>query len=129
MSEKLYNIKLTKSQMESIDMSDDIVSRLFCGQVNEVARCSPSGKVWLEHETESALKKELFPDLDSSAYYGIYSQKAPDTARVLYDIHQVIRNRLAYDGLKPGEKRSFTVNFDSPMRTSEKEKLIEVKGK
>jgi hypothetical protein len=51
-----------------------------------------------------------------SGHHGIRSDKIPDSARVAFDLYQVIRHRLAWDRKPEG---GFQVYFDQPLLTSE----------
>jgi hypothetical protein len=62
------------------------------------------------------LKYVIFPELPrGGAYYGIIHPRLHEDSRIAYDIHQVIRQKLAYFRKPEGW---ITVDFDDPMRTS-----------
>jgi len=114
-------LKMTKLQAETISSACELMSRLYTGQLEELQRLFWRPQ-WSKLKTEriakliQQLKRECLEELDSpSSYYGITSAEIPEIARVSYDLHQVIRHRLA--GLKPPGSASF-ICYDPPMRTS-----------
>jgi len=118
-----YLIEVDEEHLKALQLAAEVVARIGIGQVGEIARVV--GNVRLPQELEKDLKKELHPEL-GQGHYGIGNTKVREEANVLWDIYQVVRNRLAHDNLKPGEVPSFTVSFDSPMKTSNVD-LIKIK--
>lgn len=118
---------LLPEQARAISNALEFYARIRTGQINEIIsmfrRSIPASvKVPAENldEAEGLLrqvKRLLFPDLSPDASYGIRS--APDEAsKTCYDIHQVIRHRLAWDE-DPVSPEGFpegfrTVHHDEP---------------
>ena len=67
-----------------------------------------------------------------NASYGIYSHEVQDSARTLYDMHQIIRNKLAYEAnpeVNYGnrwEKGKITIDFDEPHQSDKENELIKI---
>lgn len=114
---------LTSEQAHVISDALEFYSRIRTGQIVELVRmfrytslatCKPTpANLNKAEELLREAKQLLFPELPTDASYGI--REAPDQrARISYDIHQVIRHRLAWDEdpVAPGAFRS--VNHDEP---------------
>lgn len=115
----MYILKITEDQAKIISKALDLYSRIFMGQFKEILDFQFGWKMELEdHEwCRKALQtvKRVATGLENNAYYGIFSEKISNKARAAYDIHQVIRNKLAWDNNPNG---GITVNFDKPINTS-----------
>lgn len=132
--EHIYNVRLTKRQVELLSYACDRFSRLIIGQdwtyqeLFEQAwekRCKEAtGKMmddgwdggWQEMrnyaEELSRIIKKRFWNLEPRAMYGIHYD---DTADILFSIHQVLRHQLWLD--KPEDKKShITVDSDEAMQ-------------
>lgn len=126
-----YVIKCNKEQLETIMKACEFMSRVQAGQIEEVS-C-----VLGHFADRGQIRDMLIPvkhlmGLDPHASHGIRSSDIPDSSRVLWDVYQVIRNRLAYDdnpGVTPENRfdmGKITVNFDEPLRTDNRNELIKV---
>jgi len=131
-------ITCSESQLRLLSWACDFVSRIQICQFDRIADIiEPSGldpnfkKLWNFRDDLDRLKS--YWDLPKNASYGIFSEEVPNTARTLWDIHQVIRNRLAYDsnpGVTPEnrwKKGKFTVDFDEPFHANKDIPLIKVR--
>lgn len=130
----VYNLLLTKRQVELLSYACDRFSRLIEGQdwsyqeMMEEAwekRCKEAtGKMmddewdggWhnMRAETEELCKriKKKYWGLESNALYGIHYD---DTSDILFALHTVLRHQLWLD--RPEESKShITVDSDEPMR-------------
>jgi hypothetical protein len=124
-----YNLELTEKQAQTIINALDLVGRLELGQIKEIVNpwtsplsITPSDKIDV---LIKELKKELFPELDENAYYSIYNKEhVSDSARIGYDLIQVIRHSIAYTNNPEG---GITVDFNKPRKTSETEELAKIK--
>lgn len=131
---KKYQIELTEDQLRLISMACDTVSRLGIGQWREIMYHLPLAKIDNYEEYHSTLRlidnllsKYMIDNVDGySSNIGIYNAK--EYSRALYDIHQVIRNKLAWDkaklmGITDGHTRNhglmITVDYDEPIKTSD----------
>lgn len=122
-----YCLEITEAQARIIRDACELFSRLHMGQIDELRHMNLSRRPDDDYlQTEfiiKALKLQLFPELAANAYYGIQSPEIPDSARIAYDLHQVIRRFLA--GPKPEGEFSFVI-YDEPMRTSEQVELAKI---
>lgn len=124
------------SVMSMISQACDIASRIYMCQFDNI-----SDMVSIREDNHFRKLNEIRNKLDmikscwglsTNAYFGIYSLKVNDNARTLWDIHQVIRNRLAYDqnpGITPENRRSkgkLTVDFDEPAHSNKNVPLIKI---
>lgn len=126
----------SEKNLRVLSWACDIVSRLQICQFDRVADIiEPQDdpdfkKLWEFRRKLDCLKS--YWGMTSNMSYGIFSEEVPDTARTLWDIYQVIRNRLAYDanpGVTPGnrwEKGKFTVDFDEPFHANKEIPLVKV---
>lgn len=115
---KHYTLHLTEGQAVALSQACELVSRLHMGQIKdlewsvEYPGTQNREDVWALCD---AMKHLMWPDYPNNANPGITSPEVHDVARVLYDLHQVIRKAIA--GEKP--EGSFPlVCYDTPMRTS-----------
>lgn len=111
-SELQYQIKLTKEQASVISKALDVYSRLGAGQFQELMTFATVKDLdFAEIEKIFVRLKELMFDLPGHTYLGIGG--VSDSCRVSYDLHQVIRHRLAWDNDPRG---GYQVWFDRPMK-------------
>lgn len=103
MKPERYTITVTEKQAWTIRQALELVARANHvganghGQIAEdISRRAEQGQV-----------------MDACDF--IFSWYAVDH-QIAWDLMQVVRHRLAWDGLKPGEKRPITVDFDEPMK-------------
>ena len=90
--------------------------------VDEVKISSKKGDID-SLQVEKLLKGMFFPELEHNAYYGIHSPNISEKARTMYDMVQVLRKK--FTEYSPG--KYWGVWADQPTRTSEDEKMMEVK--
>ena len=118
-----YRLELTQKQLEILLPAIDLAGRIHLGQINEVANyCNHHTNhrktdFYEGREALEAFKKLIMPeDFGGNTAYGVHNEAVSDSARVLFDIHDVIRNKLAWDGLPPGSttKDTIYVQFDKP---------------
>jgi hypothetical protein len=119
------------------------MSRLQIGQLDHITNVvQPSdfgveNKNWTQLHAfqDELLRLKEYLGLTISSNYGIFSEKVHDSARTLWDIHQVIRNKIAYEenpGVTPmnrWEKGKIFVNFDEPMWSDKNNILIKIEEK
>lgn len=128
-----------EEQLRILSWACDLISRIKLCQFDHIADIvTPidDPKFRKLHQFRKDLDSlKSYWGLSSSSYFGIFSSKVSDSARTLWDMHQVIRNRLAYDanpGVTPQnrwEMKKFTVDFDEPFHANEKVPLIKIKKK
>ena len=134
--EKTYTLTLTETQVREISHACDVVARLRIGQSLDALR-------ELRTVTEDRLREDLWKletyisetlgfAPGSSFGVGLF-----EDADRLFDIHQVLRNRLAWDAaiekglVKENEARNWpqmmTVDYDEPMKYSSEQPLPVIK--
>lgn len=128
---KRYTLTITEEQANVLIKALDLYKRIGMGQIDEIKHVTvpaPGHKYkWVElDQTMAILKLQLLGWPHINTAHSIMSKDLPDQFRVAWDIQQVVRNRLAHDSLKPGEKPGIYVYFDEPRQTS-KEPLPEIK--
>lgn len=105
----LYNVNMLNSEVRQSNQQVYTVSK-------------PDKKAWDAHhdftDAIRKLKQEIL-GIHSNGSYGIHSEVVHDSARVAYDILQVVRNHLAWRRHKGGCIMStLGVSFDTPIQTS-----------
>lgn len=138
MTEKLYTITCNRRQLELISKACDFMSRIQILQFDHISYI-----VHPKHENDKDFKKlHAFQDdllklkqyfgFAPNASYGIYSREVANSARILWDVHQVIRNKITYEEnpeVTPEnrwKKGKITVNFDKPHQSDKENELIKV---
>jgi hypothetical protein len=133
-TQETYHLTVTKRQAQVIQSACELVMRLGLGQLDHVMdhilhlpklRTPPSPRSEAATEEWYSSTKNVRDLLDAvtfaasgfahGASYGIGNSALPPETTIAADIRDVIRHRLAYDGLQPGEKPGWTVNFHTPM--------------
>lgn len=124
-----YLLLLTEAQVESISCALEFYERAGgMGQLGEVLdpwrrRCRPANIEPARRALDEA--QNLLTGLPFGASFGICSPEVPDEFRVAYDLHQVLRHRLAWDRYPQG---GTNVVFDKPRQTGQ-EPLATIKRK
>ncbi len=114
-------LELNDRQAQIISQALDIFSRVQCGQLKYIADLFwgiPPERYLKIRQTLEDLEPEA-TGLNKNAYHGIHSKENPESARIAYDIHQVIRNHLACKSNLEGD--TMCVAFDTPFKTSVEE--------
>lgn len=134
----MYNLKISKKQAEIISKALDFYSRIGCGQMSEVLwHPSVAKKMWVKDSnnlTENQWNNKVISQLldnikkiiwgyEPNEHGGITMAEEDD--KIAYDLHQVIRHKLAWEETPEG---GITVDFHKPMKYSEEEELCEVKN-
>lgn len=124
-------LELSPEQASVIRNALDSYSRMLMGQLDyaldpirwqnyELAEKGIAPKAdWYEEVVPllTELKQKLF-GLPSNSNYGIFNTQISEDARVSWDIHQVIRNKLAWTEHPKGD---YTVVFDKPLKSAKVE--------
>lgn len=123
MSEK-YILTMDKETALMVDRACEFYSRMVMGQFKEAAdqvfeawpdKFKDDSFIEMKRQAEAYLKtakNALFPELDSSSYYGVGRNRKCDTT---WNVHQVIRHGISWHDHPEG---GYTVNFDKPMHYS-----------
>lgn len=143
--ERVYNIQVTKRQLEVLSQTCDAYMRLICGQPMDLQNLMEDA--WEKHckkatgdrfdkewqggwynarknaEKISNEIRDKFWFCGPSSWYGLGYDEMAD---ILFDIHQVLRHQLFLDKT-PEEKENlkWTVSADTPIAFS-KEPLVKV---
>ncbi len=132
---RLYNMELTKRQLELLSEACDCHSRNICGQLDvglgDVIELAihrlPKYDFDVKHDIREAAKKKLYEikslvwNLGPGSNMGIHYD---DNSDILFDIHQVIRHFLWK--LRPEPKESCCLSA-SPARQWGSEPLVNIK--
>lgn len=122
---------LTETHLRVLNRALEFLFRVGMGQFREVIDVADPtfkrrGKV--QDKAEDLLRQVralLMPDLEHpNSYWSILAHEISDDYRVASDIHQVVRHRLAWDRNPKGD---FTVNFDEPIRSSQRVGLVGIR--
>lgn len=122
----VYVLSLTTEQAELVHRGLEFYARIGIGQLEEVLhhpavvaqrQSLPARSPENARELVTQLKDELF-NLPRDAGQSIYSEEVPDATRVVWDIRNVIRHKLASDQGDYEPTRDFSpltsVAFDTP---------------
>lgn len=118
-------LEINEQQAQVISAACDLLSRIYCGQWGEVVNVNL-------HDNPSILfNSSLAPDIKDSlavlktlffkglssrgASFGLSNKDVTDKMRIAYDIHQVLRHKLAWDNTPSG---GVLTDFDVPLRSS-----------
>lgn len=98
---KLYNLTLTETQVEVLWKALDLYARIGIGQLEAVCYCHEHRDQYLPNreaaEAHLAEVKLLLTGCGVNSSFGITSDKVPDTYRVAFDMHNVIRHALSWE--------------------------------
>jgi hypothetical protein len=99
----LYNLQISELQAEIIVRALDTYSRIYLGQFDTAILdrflFSPnvSGPQMDAARRLLDETKKVITGHDSNASFGIHSTEVPDSARIAYDVQQVIRHQIWKD--------------------------------
>jgi len=143
MTEKLYNLQITEKQAKALMEATDFLQRIQLGQVREIQDNLPLKKPidysQLHNDMRligSVLSNHMIDNIDGGASsLGIGHPSLPESNGILYDLHCVIRRKLAVEravenGVIENEnvsrdKMPITVDYDFPMHWGS-EKLAKI---
>jgi len=127
-------LELNTKQLGVLQAALDLYSRTHMGQYTDLP--NSKNEFTTSHEDEQVIKSILFPELHANGYYGIHSDKISDSARVAWDLQQVIRYQWSWlrMGKIPGkdqrdwhgENSMMGVSYDEPRQSSETEPLAKI---
>jgi len=131
--ENMYKLVLSETQLRVIKAATDLYSRVQIGQINEALELLPldiknfNYGDWQDFRlnVHKGLAPFTIQNVDGySSNLGIHNALTPDSARVSYDIHQVVRYQLKKDSAPPLELPSGgTVDCYPAMKTSTEQNL------
>ena len=136
----MYNLKVSKKQLEVISAACDLLARLRMGQVCEAFEYLPYkedvnyGKVWeIKKSLSQMLPEVLVHGVDGySSSLGVGSPDLHKDSNIAVDIHQVIRHKLSWERAvekgtveSEGSGRDWSemmgVSYDTPFHWGEEE--------
>lgn len=131
--EQYYNLTISETQAHTICAACELLSRIHMGQLDHITNIL----VHLEMDRFCELRDELrrleplATGLPPNSYHGIHSQETPEEARIAWDINQVLRHRVSHDradreGVPSTFTHRMTVNYDTPLRSSEECQLAKI---
>ena len=133
MTEKLYNLQVTEKQAKALMEATDLLQRVQLGQWREIGDSLPLKKPidysQLHNDMRligSVLSNHMIDNIDGGASsLGIGHPSLPESNGILYDLHCVIRRKLAVEravenGVIENEnvsrnKMPITVDYDTAM--------------
>ena len=125
----MYQLTLTKEQLEAMLPALDLAFRLHIGQLNMINEFlsmhvkTPNNVPMFDDQVMYHLQqiKKIYFNFESvGAGYSILNQEVSDRARTLVDIYDVIRHRLAWDDAgNPEQRRADMIQvwYDTPRQS------------
>ncbi|BAT56719.1 hypothetical protein NOS3756_57310 (plasmid) [Nostoc sp. NIES-3756] len=109
----MVNLELNDEQLNIISKACELLSRIYMGQIEEVALLFSDLPDEQYQELVDTLKslKSIIKVTSKQSNSGIRDENIPEVARYAYDIHQVIRHYLAWKHFPQGGS---AVHFNSP---------------
>lgn len=122
-SGRRYVLELSERQAQVLSQAAELYARLGTGQFDKLDRFfwKPQGAMAQARAHLDGLR--LIKNGSLNAYPGIRSAEVDDDYRVLYDLHQVLRHRLAWDRDPQPQGMLRGVAYDEPYKTSKGEPL------
>lgn len=123
-----YLLEIDKEHAKVIIEALDVFSRIHMGQLEVVAEqhvhSFDNAEDFIElRKTINLLKSDL--GLHPNAHWGIRSPRVIESAKVAFDIQQIIRHRLAWDRCPEG---GHGVDFQELFKCSKSESLPKIYG-
>jgi len=118
-----YQLKISEQQAEIISAALELYARLLCGQAWPIAELFIGKPNYLDLR-QIMENLSLIPELPPGSSHSICAPITPEKSKIAYDLHQVIRHRLAWD---KNPKGGMEVWYDDPMNTAGKP-LAEIKA-
>jgi hypothetical protein len=118
-----YRLEISEEQARVISLACELLSRLHMGQLNAAADVHVQRDCFHALADELRKLKPMLTGMPQNAHWGITGPELPDEARVAFDLHQVIRHRLAWDHDPNGDTDS---RFDEPVPFSTTESLATI---
>ncbi len=117
-----YTLTTDKETMQLIANALELYARLKIGQFNHLTN------IFFEKDYDyekvdvllRELKSNIFPELHSSSFYGIYGESTPDESKELFDVYK----RILYEFNK--HNKDYNVHSTLPMSASDIEVSVEI---
>lgn len=107
-----YTLEVNDEQAKVISLALDIFSRMEGGQLEWVFSMIP-WKYYDKFESAKPMLRELQLLLTGMQNGNLGIGNVSDSARIAFDLHQIIRHRLAWDREPQG---GISIFFDPPMK-------------
>jgi hypothetical protein len=117
-----YLLEIDEDQAQALSQACEFMSRIAMGQFSEIT--SGLWFKWKVNDPDTldvcekivTTAKSMLTDLPRNSYFGIMSADVQENCKVMYDLHQVIRYRLAWD--RRPDTKDWDIHKDEPMRVS-----------
>jgi len=117
-----YTLTTDKETMQIIANALELYARLKIGQFNHLTN------IFFEKDYDyekvdvllRELKSNIFPELHSSSFYGIYGESTPDESKKLFDVYK----RILYEFNK--DNKDYSIHSTPPMPASDIEVSVEI---
>ncbi len=139
MKDTMYTLTLNEKQADVLNHALELFSRLKAGQLQELWHLCATGKQDRQEfeDIASKLKTCLFPELTASGSHGVGQGTfhGDDRGDVAWDLHEVVRHRLAWSRAGNPSHRDYKKmlghNYDKPTSWSGEPlaEMVEVKRK
>ena len=110
-----YLIEISEEQADALRDACEICARIGMYQLHDICRMLPMASPY-----EMEKYREIYSKLwDMYLHYTrtMHQYKKPEQTNILWDLYQVIRQRIANDTHPEGNKYG-TVDFDNPLKTA-----------
>lgn len=118
-----YSLTMTKEQAETLSKATEILARLGIGQFRDALECLPLSEFlpngWQEDISRigNMLSRHMICGVDGSgSSLGIHHKDVNAMSKIAWDLHQVLRHRLAWD---KAVKNGVVESVDSPRKWPE----------
>lgn len=140
-----YTLTVTETQAAAISRACEIVARLGIGQFRDALEQLPTvdflPEGWHDdmQRIGEILSRHMIGGIDGyRSSMGIHADAVDESARILFDVHRVIRHRLSWQravdsGIVPSLdsprdwSRMLGVHFDEPSPVASKEPLAQIR--
>lgn len=114
-----YKLIVSKKQAKTISLALDFYSRIMGGQFEDILHRFPWKNLNDDKRDEArnilvnlkCMLTGLNPNQPNMGLHNISEE-----GRIAYDLHQVIRNKIAHDN--PDDHHKYSVDFDPPLKYS-----------
>ena len=120
-----YTLEISERQAQLISNAVELYARMGLGQFEMLDHFFWKPKGALEQAREHLNSLRLIKNGSLNSNPGISSDLVDDDCRVLFDLHRVIRHRLAWDR-DPQATGWKGVAFDTPRQLSESQDLAKI---
>lgn len=127
-SKRRYVLELSERQAQVLSQAAELYARLGMGQFDKLDRFFWKPQKSLDQARTYLDALRMIKNGSVNAHPSLRSAEVDDDYRVLYDLHQVIRHRLAWDR-EPQPQGLRGVSYDDPYQMSKDEPLARIDEK